>query len=200
MPVFKTVKIGVWENRFIGCVIFGNGANLRIGDPFGLTQFTVCELVRIALTRHVTPVSRIIAIALKMLRQQSPGVRLVISYADPNQGHNGAIYQASNWLYLGQCKTRVYFVNGKEYHPKSLHNRFGGQSIPWLRKHVDPRARRIHVLAKHKYALSFDDEIRLRLLPMAQPYPKRAGSVASDTLAIHAGEGGATPTPALIMT
>ena len=41
------------------------------------------------------------AIALRLLARHSPGLRLVVSYADPAQGHVGTIYQAAGWTYLG---------------------------------------------------------------------------------------------------
>ena len=95
MPIGKLVKIGVWEdNKYIGAVIFGYGNNQFQGVAYGLVQTQICELLRIALTEHKTPVTKISSIALKMLKQSNKGMRLVVSYADPEQGHNGAIYQA----------------------------------------------------------------------------------------------------------
>ena len=86
MPAGKTVKWGVWEDKeFIGAVIFSFGANNHIGSPYGLTQIEVCELVRIALREHETPVSRIAGKAIDCQRKQSPGLRLLVSYADPSR-------------------------------------------------------------------------------------------------------------------
>lgn len=90
VPVGKTVYIGVWENnKFTGCVIFGWGVNRNIGSPYGLEQTEVCELVRVALGCHESTVSRIVSIAIKKIKKQSNGLRLVISYADSGQGHVG---------------------------------------------------------------------------------------------------------------
>jgi hypothetical protein len=78
MPVGKSVKIGVWENgQFIGAVIFGRGANNNMLKPYGLSQTEGCELVRIALRKHITPVSRIIKIALLFLKKNSPDLRII---------------------------------------------------------------------------------------------------------------------------
>jgi hypothetical protein len=33
---------------------------------------------------------------------QMAGIRLLVSYADLNQGHEGKIYQASNWYYAAK--------------------------------------------------------------------------------------------------
>lgn len=200
MPVFKTVKIGVWEaDRFVGVVIFACGGTPEIATPFGLGKFDVCELVRVALRDHVTPVSRIIAVALRLLRKQSPGLRLVVSFADSREGHHGGIYQAGGWVYVGAFSHHVYRVHGKEVHPKTLHSRYGkgGQSVPWLRANVDPKACRVATPPKHKYLMPLDDEMRAKIAPLAKPYPKRAGSSASGTSPHQGGGGGATPTPAL---
>src|SRR5665213_1409600 len=65
-PKSKLVKIGVWEDaEFIGVVIFGAGATSSLVQKYGLKMEEGCELVRIALTRHKAPVTRIVRIALK---------------------------------------------------------------------------------------------------------------------------------------
>lgn len=33
------------------------------------------------------------------------GPKIIVSYADTDQGHIGYIYQATNWVYTGLCKT-----------------------------------------------------------------------------------------------
>lgn len=37
--------------------------------------------------------------------------RLLIAYADPSVGHHGGIYQASNWLYVGESSRKVVYVS-----------------------------------------------------------------------------------------
>jgi len=200
MPVFKTVKMGVWEDGvFVGAIIFGCGSTPEIGKPFGMPAQQVCELVRVALTSHATPVSRMIAVALSMLRTQSPGVRVVVSFADSREGHHGGIYQAGGWLYVGSFIHHVLKVHNEEVHPKTLHSRYGmgGQSIPWLRANVDPNATRIVTPPKHKYVMPLDDEMRAKILPLAKPYPKRARSIPADAPGLQPGEDGAAPIRAL---
>jgi len=69
LPVGKLVKVGAWENdKFIGVVVFGRGANKSLGEPYGCSQLECCELVRIAMTDHITPVSKIMMIAIKFLK------------------------------------------------------------------------------------------------------------------------------------
>ena len=106
MPVGKLVKIGVWENNiFIGVVLFSRGANKNMLKPYGLRQIDGCELTRVALKEHISHVSRIISIALRLLKLKCKTMQLVVSYADTTQGHIGGIYQAGNWIYDFFSKT-----------------------------------------------------------------------------------------------
>jgi hypothetical protein len=197
MPKAQLVKVGVWEDdKFRGAIIYGLGANRHIARPFGLQSTEVAELVRVALAPgRAHPTSQCVAISLKLLRRQSPGLKLVVSYADSGQGHNGTIYQATNWIFLGGSEQSYIKVLGKVEHPRSLYDRYGrnGQSIPWLREHVDPRADRVPMPPKWKYVYAFDKTLRRKLEALAQPYP-RGRSDTSDTPGHHPGEGEAAST------
>lgn len=200
MPKSKLAKIGVWENgKFVGCLIFGVGATPELCKPYKLNPQQVAELVRVALTRHATPISRVVAIGLKILRNAMPGLRLIVSFADSEQGHHGGIYQAGGWIYNGDSFGRRIVTNGKAEHPRTLGSRYGvgGQSIPWLRKHIDPNAKQIESDAKHRYLMPLDGAMRKQIAPLAKPYPKRAGSSASGTSPVQGEGGGANPTSAL---
>lgn len=174
MPAGKTVKVGVWEDeQFIGCVIFSIGSNRNIGSPYGLTQQEICELTRVALKKHKTPVSQILAKSIKMLKRQSPGLRLIISFADETQGHLGGIYQATNWIYVGEfAQSAGVRIKGKIVHRRTLNSRYGTSTVEWLRKHVDPRAAAVQGKPKHKYLMPLDRQMRKQVAPLSLPYPK----------------------------
>lgn len=198
MPKSKLAKIGVWEDgKFCGCVIFGVGATPEIAKPFGLESTQVCELVRVAMTKHKTPVSRIVSIAMKMLKSSMCGLRLVISYADTQQGHHGGIYQAGNWIMCQTSGDTYIRVNGKVEHRRVLTLRYGTNSLARLRETVDPKAERIKAGIKHKYLMPLDEAMRKQIEPLRKPYPKRVRSVDSDTSGSQPEEGGAIPTRTL---
>jgi hypothetical protein len=169
---------GVWEKeKFIGSVIYSFGATHNIGKPFGLVRGEICELVRVALKQHETPVSRILAITLKMLHKSSKRLRMIVSFADTSQGHHGGIYQACGWIYLGKSSGDGYFrIRGKVIHSRSIHSKYGSgsQSIAWLRANLDPKATPVKTGEKHKYVWCYDEELRKKLSEIALPYPKRA--------------------------
>lgn len=173
----SSVKIGVWENgRFVGVILFGLGAgNSTRGDRFGLKRKgEVAELVRVALRRHESPVSKMIAIAIRMVKKKEPGLRLIISFADEMaQGHVGGIYQAGNWIYEGTFTgDDGWVIHGKVVHNRTVHSRGWKQTHEWLSKNVDPNVKR-NATKKHRYLMPLDEEMRQRILPMARPYPKR---------------------------
>lgn len=189
MPNSKLAKLGVWEGeKFIGCVIFGVGATGNIGSPYNLPQTQVCELTRVALQRHQTPVSRIVAVALRVLTKAMPGLRLVVSYADPDRGHHGGIYQAGNWIYTGRgggdCEV---FVCGRWMHRRAA-NVLTGTSGGYPKRAYGGR---------HKYLMPLDDAMRKQILPLSRPYPKREQGVQSGTPVHQTGGGGAIPTCSL---
>lgn len=165
LPVGKLTKIGVWEHeKFVGVVIFSRGANKNMLLAYGLSQDEGCELTRIALHRHVNPVSRIVSIALKFLKKMQPKLRLVVSYADPEAGHHGGIYQAGNWIYTGTgSKSVKVFYRGKWSHKKTVDD--AGINQENLRKKT--------VAGKHRYLMVLDDKMRKAVLSLRKEFPKR---------------------------
>jgi hypothetical protein len=199
LPSSKTARIGVWENgRFIGAIVFAWGANLRLAGEFGLKMTECAELCRVALTRHLTPVSRIVAISVKMLKRAMPGIRLIVSYADPEHGHVGKIYQAMGWVYVGESKgPGAMMLKGKPTHRRTINSKYGTSSVAWLRQHVDGEVSIIRTLPKHKYLFALDAEMKTVVEKLRKSYPKRAASIGDDAPGVRSGEGGSTPTAAL---
>jgi len=178
--------------RFIGVVIFAYGANNNIGKPYGLQQVECCELVRVALADHKTAVSKIVAIALKFLKKNSPGVRLVVSYADTAQGHYGGIYQAGNWVFSGTSKGATqYVLNGRIVHSMQVQTYIRAGKLK-------SRAGLEKASAgdKHKYLMPLDDAMRAKIAPLAKPYPKSTRAKKQDSES-PSELGGAVPTDAL---
>jgi len=175
MPSGKTLKIGVWEGGdFIGVVIYSRGSAPNIGEPYNLEQTEVCELTRVALRDHDNEVTRILRISRKLLTKKCPGIRLVVSYADPEQDHDGTIYQADNWIYERKLKQRDYIkIHGETRHPRSLNAEYGTSSISKLKSMFSPNAvEKVPVEGKHKYVYPLDDDIREKVESMSKPYPK----------------------------
>jgi hypothetical protein len=181
LPAGKLVKVGAWESgKFIGVVLFGRGATPNLGRPYNLGQDECVELVRIALTKHDIPVSRIASLAMKFLSRSNPKLRLIVSFADQSQCHHGGIYQAGNWVYNGQGDpAKFYMIRGKLTHPRSIGAKGLVQNIHGARQ-IDPNATVVDVPGKHRYLMPLDADMRARILPLAKPYPKRAKQAMDD--------------------
>lgn len=201
MPTPPLVKVGAWERgKYIGCVLFSRGATQNIGKPYGLDQTDVAELTRVALTKHDTETSRIVMIAIRMLRKSAPGLRLLVSYADPSEGHNGSIYQAMGWIYVGKMGDTTEYVDkrGRRWHARMVSptgfKKVYGQYRPVLKP---DQCESVRKEGKHKYLYPLDKAMRAQIAPLAKPYPKRAASIDSDAPGLQPGEGGANPTATL---
>lgn len=180
MPAGKMTRIGVWEgDLFVGCVIFARGSNKFLGLPFGLSQMECVELVRVALARHQSPSSRVVAIACRMLKRQSPGLRLLLSFADTGQGHIGTLYQAAGWLYAGlgtvDPRSRPYLTpDGRVQHWRTVNGILAKCGHPHtLEAAIRLGFQSLAHIPKHRYLLPLDAEMRTRLTPLAKPYPKK---------------------------
>jgi hypothetical protein len=200
-PAGKAVHVGVWENgQFVGVVWFARGATGELFSPYDLKNIEGAELVRVALGKHVAPVTRIVSIALKMLRQLCPGLRLVVSFADPYRGHHGGIYQGGGWIYTGMTAQSSMYQDkkGKLWHERMVSKSGVKKCFGRYKNVLKPSdCKRIRLPGKHRYLMPLDADMRKRIMPLAKPYPKRAGSIASDAPLDQSGEGGSTPTPAL---
>jgi hypothetical protein len=166
MPVNKTVKLGVWENGvFIGAIIFscGSAGVGSIGKSFGLKSTAVAELARVALNQHKTSVTRIVSIGLMFLKKAQTGLRLIVSYADPEKGHIGAIYQGGNWIYTGRSSPDTAYIDktGKRWHSRSVAE--SGVKVHCGIKTICPKPSTmtaVKVEPKYKYLMPLDDEMR----------------------------------------
>lgn len=125
VPV-NTLGYNVYNDNgeWCGVVLFGSGANNKIGNEYSLNQGQVLELVRVALNGKQSCTSQVVAASLKHLHQDCPLCRLVVSYADCDQSHLGTIYQATNWVYVGTMMKdqhdSSWVVNGKRYHGRII--------------------------------------------------------------------------------
>lgn len=201
LPVPPLVKVGVWENnKFIGVVVFSRGASSNLLKPYDLSQTEGCELTRVALTKHANPVSRVLSLAFKFLKKNSPDLKLIVSFADPNEGHHGGIYQATNWIYTGKSAKSFKYIDksGREWHSRQVSEKGFNIQQGNIRKTVKPsECKKIECEGKHRYLLPLDLEIKKRLIHLSKPYPKRASSVESSTSGFQSEGGGESPTDAL---
>lgn len=176
----KMVRFGAWEDgRFVGAVVFTPGLAANLHSQFGLDRIEVAELARVALDEHATPTSSIVSAAVRLLRRANPGLRLLISFADPAAGHAGVLYQAMNWIYTGQSggSAEVYY-RGRWWSDRQLSdygtgfNGAGKDAPSRLSTEAKAALPRRDRPGKHRYVLPLDRRIRRVVEALAVEYPR----------------------------
>lgn len=180
----KSVPSTTWsynvydDGEWCGVILYSPGANIHIAAPFGMVQGEVLELVRVALNGKQSSTSACVAASLRRLHKDAPAIKLVVSYADMDQEHVGTIYQATNWIYLGECNVgeqAAFIIHGKKTHRKTINSRGWKGSLQWLRNHVDPNAQEFITQGKRKYIFVFNKRLRKEWEAKGKPYPKKGG-------------------------
>lgn len=120
----------------IGAMIYGQMAMANAWKKYGDTRGDVIELRRLACIDD-TPTnteSYFIGKTLKWLIRNT-SIETVVSYADPEYGHQGIIYQASNFKLIGKsAKGRVIIYDGKKYHDKAIRAKYKGKLKPFAKR------------------------------------------------------------------
>ena len=128
MPPIE-VAFGLYiENTLRGVCTFSTPAS-----RFDLTPEPY-ELNRLVVSRGLpkNTLSKFLSRCLKQFPKQQA---IIVSYADPNNGHNGYIYQATNWIYNGLTSARNrFFINDVELHERTVFDKFGTTSIKSLKE------------------------------------------------------------------
>ncbi len=190
MPAAPRRCYGVFlDGTLLGGVVFTSGARnghrlLRAAAPQD-----VATLARLWLSDALpaNSESRVLGIVLRHLRRTTTW-KVLLSYADPNAGHVGTIYQATGWTYLGETPGEHYvrLVDGQLHHPRSVYSRYGSNNIAHLRATGVP-ARRESVGGKHRYAYVLDPTWTWRLRAIQQqglPRPRPPPDCVAETLSM----------------
>lgn len=122
--------------RLIGASIYGRVAMPNAWRKFVDSEDEILELRRLACIDD-TPKnteSFFIGQTLKWLIHNTL-YKKIVSYADPEFGHEGIIYQATNFEYKGQGNpAKVIYWNDEMYHIRSRDNKYKGKLKPFAKK------------------------------------------------------------------
>ena len=176
------------EPKLLGAIVFGPtaGANVARSVSKELTVKNLWELKRLwvndCLPKNTE--SWFIAQSINYIKQNYINIKCLISYADPDAGHIGTIYQATNWIYQNierQKGTSGYIVSfdgGKKWeHSRTLFNKYGTFNYDKLIEQL-PRPFSIKELSvKERYVYPLGNKIEKKKLIASfnyesLPYPK----------------------------
>ena len=114
------------DNKIIGAIIYAIPSMPNTAKKYNPDNPDRCWELRRLCCIDDTPTnteSYFIGQTLRWIRQNTD-TEVIVSYADLEQGHEGIIYKASNFYYLGQSGGgQVLMVDGKKYHARSLNQK-----------------------------------------------------------------------------
>lgn len=124
------------KGNLIGAIIYGRIAMASVWKKYADSEDEIIELRRLCCIDD-TPKnteSYFIGQTLKWLIHNTLYER-VISYADPNFGHEGIVYQATNFDYHGTTQGGKVIIYGEgRYHDKTIRTKYKGKLKPFASK------------------------------------------------------------------
>jgi hypothetical protein len=160
------------NNEWCGVVLFNRG-NINAGKTYGCNIGEISELIRVALNGKQEQTSKAVSLAIKLFKKSNPLCKILVSYADTGQDHNGIIYQAMNWFYEGEIKpTRPKFKDEKG---KIIHSRVAAKlKTKKVIENYDDIYTRVLNTNKHRYTYPLDKSLIPLCKSLSKPYPKKA--------------------------
>jgi hypothetical protein len=162
---------GLFDNGdLVGVVCYGTPASSTLckgicGEQW---QKSVLELNRLVLLNNKpNEASRLVGASFNLL----PKPRIIVSFADTAQNHEGIVYQATNFLYTGlSAKFRDPKVKGLEHQHhatyghgltnKQIIEKFGADNVYFVE-----RSR------KHRYIIFLGNKTEKKMMRQALKYP-----------------------------
>lgn len=164
------------KNEWCGVILYGFGASPYVSQSLGMKQGQAAELVRVALNGKQNNVSKPLALSIRLFQKNNPLVKILFSYSDLDQNHNGTIYQSSNWYYIGMVNQNMksgYIVNGKKIHARVPNSKGIKNNIADVKKYLDANATEFITKGKHKYIYPLDKNLIPLCKTLSKPYPKK---------------------------
>lgn len=150
------------NEKLIGCMTYGHPVSNRTVDSIApnLELNEVLELTRlVCLDGYGKNLeSHIISKSFEWIKKHDPGVKVLVSYADPEVSHTGGIYRATNWLYQGCGVSKLMpdfsiklTEDGEWTHSRTVGARYGNKSVSNLAETIGHSFWRKEETAKHRY-------------------------------------------------
>jgi hypothetical protein len=126
------------DDKLVGAIIYGQ-MSTTAWKKFSDKESDVIELRRLVLIDECprNSESRVIGQSLRWIKKHDKKLKLVVSYADPNYGHTGVIYRASNFKLIGMSGKDNGFQDietGKLYHSRALRTKYKGEFKPFVKR------------------------------------------------------------------
>jgi hypothetical protein len=180
------------SEKLIGVACYGDPIGRLSGQSITelLDRTEVLELVRLFVFDDYGSniESWFLGKTFQWLRENTPHIKGLISYSDPKEGHNGTIYQATNWIYQGD-KLRFndswsfkFSEDGEWQHGRTIFPYYGTNNPTKIQEQIDkpfwirkePRKHRyVYILAKGGERRKLIKNLKHPILP----YPKSENEI-----------------------
>ena len=175
----------------VAAVAYGPGGNSATFNAIipGCNSKNARELIRVWV-HPKAPKNTASFVISKTFKMFGPEVMLIVTFADTGQNHQGVIYQALNFRYLGKSSQGIRYVDESEVEVTArLANvyrmrqpeRFAGKSLKEIREELGWQPVVSH--PKHRYAIGVGrNKARVNKLldEIRQVYPKRKHDKRND--------------------
>ena len=173
------------EEKLIGVACYGFPVGRRvIGSIFKeeiLENKNILELTRLYIDdgygKNIE--SHVISATFKWMKENAPNIKVLISYADPEQSHDGAIYQATNWIYQGcgdfqLAPTYSLRVNEDDdwMHSRSVYSKYGSAAPKNLMKAIGRDFWLKKEATKHRYIYFLGSKAENRKFRKVMKHPE----------------------------
>lgn len=155
IPTGKNISFGLWcGNSLYAVIVYGIGVNPYQAKFLGVDS--VIEIKRMCRSEPKMPyeLSRFIRLTMKMTRKLMD-FQAVVSFADPEYGHEGTVYKATGFTHEGYTSPEMHLVdaNGEKRHRRLAYRmaQRNGISIAEARKALG--VERIKTKPKHRWVL-----------------------------------------------
>jgi hypothetical protein len=184
---------GGTNETLIGCLVYGHPvSNATVTSIFKSIEVpldAILELTRLVILdgfgKNIE--SYFIGQSFKWLKENDAKVKILISYADPEQNHTGTIYRATNWLYQGCGAGKLMpdfsiklLESGEWIHSRTVGSMFGSRNLESLAKKIGhsfwrkeefPKHRYIYFLCSPREKKQFIKDLKIPILPYNQIRP-----------------------------
>jgi hypothetical protein len=164
------------EDSIVGVCSYGTTLAIDIRKRF---DYNVYELNRLVVNDGLP--KNALSFFVGQTIQMMPKPCVLLSYADRSKGHQGYIYQATNWIYTGlSAIVKEYKVRGEEdMHSQTLFDKSKGKQdrVAYLKELYGDRLYMDYRERKHRYFFFLGNkyhkkQMKNQLPYTIEPYPK----------------------------
>jgi len=154
---------GIYNNGLlIGCAVYGIPVG-RLAAASICKEYKpkVLELTRLWIADDYGCNIESYSLSQTFTYLKKKSIEVLLAYSDPDVGHLGKIYQATNWLYQGNAIQKVdsywFTIFGKRLHERTVVSKYGSANMESLRK-IDKNVTRKYMSKKHRYIYILTDK------------------------------------------